>query len=498
MSTVSASLNAPPANRKAFGALMLIGFAWLIVRLVYAGWRQLVPDEAYYWVWSRHLSMSYFDHPPGVAYLIKLSTMVFGSTELGVRFFAVTMSLGTIAVVVWIGARLLQQPRAAAWAGAILLSSPLMTVLGTIMTSDTPAIFFATCALAIAVAAANRPAERAGAYWLLFGLFAGAGLLCKYTAILAPAAVFLALLSCAEGRRHMRKPWVYLAGILSLAIFSPVLIWNSQHQWVSFLFQFRHGLAGGRSPLLANLGGFIGGQLLVLMPILFAIGMASLWWHWRRHRQLDLPRRILLYCATLPLLAFTFSATRSKVEMNWPAFLYPPLSLLIGDFLLRQSNEQWRAWARTGCGVAVIAMLLIQAPELLGRRMPPAADSMFGWRQIARRLDEVPYPIICGRYQDASLASFYMTGQPDITAEKQGSRPSAFDYFDKPNFAGIPRLVYVGNHAMDFCREHPFRVVRSEFWAVPSFRPRKLQIVELERVDSPAPDAGRNPATDPG
>src|SRR2546423_11145477 len=82
-------------------ALLVVAF----LRFWYASLVELAPDEALYWVWSHHLAAGYLDHPPMIAYLIALSTKILGSTELGVRFFAVTMSLSAALIVVWLAHR---------------------------------------------------------------------------------------------------------------------------------------------------------------------------------------------------------------------------------------------------------------------------------------------------------------------------------------------------------------------------------------------------------
>jgi 4-amino-4-deoxy-L-arabinose transferase-like glycosyltransferase len=63
---------------------MLIG-RWIYLA---SGTIELSQDEAYQWLWSKHLALSYYSKPPGIA-LIQLSgTSLFGDTEFGVRFFS--------------------------------------------------------------------------------------------------------------------------------------------------------------------------------------------------------------------------------------------------------------------------------------------------------------------------------------------------------------------------------------------------------------------------
>jgi 4-amino-4-deoxy-L-arabinose transferase-like glycosyltransferase len=62
-------------------------------RLVAAAWTPLTFDEAYYWMWSKSLAIGYYDHPPGVAFVIRLGTIIAGDTELGVRLVSILLAL---------------------------------------------------------------------------------------------------------------------------------------------------------------------------------------------------------------------------------------------------------------------------------------------------------------------------------------------------------------------------------------------------------------------
>ena len=65
----------------------------LVLRGVMAALLPLSADEAYYWLWSKHLAAGYFDHPPMIAWLIRAGTLLFGDTPLGVRLMGVVLSL---------------------------------------------------------------------------------------------------------------------------------------------------------------------------------------------------------------------------------------------------------------------------------------------------------------------------------------------------------------------------------------------------------------------
>ena len=460
-----------------------------LVRLWYAWMLPLVPDEAFYWVWTRHLSTGYLDHPPMIAYLMWLGTHALGPTELGVRIEGVLLSLGATIVIVLLARRVLRDERGWFWVAVIWLVSPVLALTGLVATPDMPAFFFSLCALACAAIIAERD-DRAesrspAALWLLFGLFSGLALLSKYPAILLPAGVALAMLFSAKGRAHFRRPWIYLSGLVALLVFSPVIWWNGHHHWASFLFQLRHGGVadepssgisrfGAALRFLIDLSAYIGGQAIVWTPILFAISVIVLISFWRRYQRIRQVDRVLLWTGTLPLLFFAAMYVKShKGEINWPAFAYFPISLLIGRWLSEQSPGASDGWLKGGCrlaaaftvvlyviGFPAITAAILRLPFNKPHNLKDLAGNREEARELARQAASFNAPVVCNHYQDASEAAFYMPGQPDVWCDGIGARPTAFDYFDdQPDFAPIPRILWDGGHADLFCKKHGYRVV---------------------------------------
>src|SRR5206468_51215 len=123
---------------------------------------------------------------------------------------------GSAGTCVWLTHKLVSNRRAVLWTALVLVLSPMLAVLGSVMAPDTAAIFFSVCALVCAVRLADDPRMDGAVMWLLFGLFCGLALLTKYTAILLPASVVAALLTDRRGRAHFRRPWIYLAALEAL------------------------------------------------------------------------------------------------------------------------------------------------------------------------------------------------------------------------------------------------------------------------------------------
>lgn len=174
-----------PSRGWTAGALGLLGYA-LALRFVFLGSVDLLPQEAYYWNYSQHLDIGYLDHPPMVAWLIRLATGIFGDTEFGVRFAAYGCWAAAAAFCFLLTREL--YGRAAAWMAVLLLATlPFFFGIGFFMTPDAPLTAAWAGALYFLSQALLR--ERSAAWWGV-GLCLGLGLLSKYTiALLGPAAL---------------------------------------------------------------------------------------------------------------------------------------------------------------------------------------------------------------------------------------------------------------------------------------------------------------------
>src|SRR3954468_9133984 len=127
-----AALSQPPASAQLGRRTALIVVGLMLVRLVVAATTPLTFDEAYYWMWSKHLAGGYYDHPPAVAFVIRAGTMILGDTELGVRLVSILLALPMSFAVYRAAAILFGGQRVAATA-AILLNVTLMAAVGTLV-----------------------------------------------------------------------------------------------------------------------------------------------------------------------------------------------------------------------------------------------------------------------------------------------------------------------------------------------------------------------------
>ena len=224
-----------PNDARLVRGTVLTILALVALRLVAAAYTPLTFDEAYYWMWSKHLAGGYYDHPPMVALVIRLGTMIAGDTELGVRLVSILLALPMswavyrTAAILFGGHAAWLRPRPSC------SMSTLMAAVGTmIVTPDAPLLVASSFVLFFL---AKVLETGRGAWWLAVGAAVGAALLSKYTALFFGPAILIWLVAVPKLRRWLISPWPYLGGIVALAIFSPVILWNADHQWVSFIKQ---------------------------------------------------------------------------------------------------------------------------------------------------------------------------------------------------------------------------------------------------------------------
>ncbi|MBL6853982.1 MAG: glycosyltransferase family 39 protein [Alphaproteobacteria bacterium] len=328
--------------------------ALTIVRLIAAAVLPLSADEAYYWLWSRHLAAGYYDHPPAIAWIIRAGTLAFGATPLGVRIGGIVLSV-IATVLVWrTGAILLRDGNQGARAALFFNLTLMISVETLAATPDAPAV---AAAAAVLFALAKVWETGRGIWWLGVGVAAGLSLLSKYTGFFLGAGIAIWLLLSTDARRWLLTPWPWLGAMLAAAIFAPNLVWNAQHGWTTFVFQF--GRIASGSFTLRFLFEFLGSQLLLASPFLFALAALSLAFEAR-----DRNSAIFLLAAIVfpSALYFLIHSLHDRIQGNWPAFLYPALAVAAAEGFARDDWKGWTApvWrVSRAAAVPVAAALLI-------------------------------------------------------------------------------------------------------------------------------------------
>lgn len=420
--------------------------AFFVVRLVVAAVLPLYEDEAYYWQWAIRPAAGYFDHPPAIAWLIAAGLPIFGDSFLGVRLFSVVAGLGAgIALAVTSG-RLAGE--GGAWRGALIILALPMGAAGLLMATPDAPLFLtlAVAILAVDRALASPPGSRQDTLgWILAGLALGGAFTSKYTAVLFPFGVTVAFLLHPELRKRFATPGPWLASAIALALFTPVVVWNAQHDWASFAFQLGHGLNPEASRPLAQEAELLGGQIGLVSPILFFL---LAWATWRALRDRSDPRRFTLaVTATVIFGFFMVTALRSGTEGNWPAPAYLPALVLLASQPLGASGRKWLRWG-LGLGFSLVFLMNVQAliPVLpIPARNDPLAEA-WGWNELAafvendiQTMDAGACPgntwVAGNNYQDPSVMAFYLPGREPTFDLQLLRRPSQYQFW--PGFTDL-------------------------------------------------------------
>jgi 4-amino-4-deoxy-L-arabinose transferase-like glycosyltransferase len=381
----------------------------LILRAVMAALLPLSADEAYYWLWSKHLAAGYYDHPPMIAWLIRAGTLLFGDTPLGVRLMGVVLSFPA-GWFVWKAGRLIlgDDDRA----GLALLFFNLTLMISVELLAATPDMPSVVTSAAFLYCLAQLQATQNGKWWLGVGVAAGLGLLSKFSALFLGAGTLLWLIVDARQRAWLRSPWPYMGASLALLIFSPNLVWQSQHHWQTFAFQF--GRVGGGHFTLRYLGEFLAAQMGLATPFLFLLMLVGLGHGMRQGSRLLLPA-ILIWTGTGYFLEH---ALHDRVQGNWPCFLFPALAILAAEAF---SLQGWRRWVSLLAAPLAALLLLGVYVQALFMPLHLARDPLARiLGRDFRPVGEIAAVIVRSHLADAILTTDYETtawlrwDQPDL------------------------------------------------------------------------------------
>ncbi|MCI0329361.1 MAG: glycosyltransferase family 39 protein [candidate division Zixibacteria bacterium] len=410
--------------------IWVLVFGLFTVRFVLALLLPLSPQEAYYWNYSRHPALSYFDHPPLVAWSIALSTFAFGDSVFGIRLPALLYSFGTF-LALHLFVRKLFGSRLEEFLP--LLLSPFFFIGGSQMLPDSPLLFFFSLVLFAGHQAAIEGDEKA---WYGFGAATGLALLSKYTAVIIFAGLGTYVL--------LTRSWHFLCSrnfwfsiLLCALIFSPVVIWNTQNGWASFLFQSTRR-AGELSGFHFNdFGRYLITQIITVSPILWLVNWRALWVGFREGLKGSNRSFLFLTSFALPFFSiFTLLSFFYWVKLNW---LWPGYLCATALAILLASHQKLRLWFKTSlvssAAVTVLStFLLFYQPFAVNW----SGNSLAGWKELAEKVERMKGSrmgewLVAGyEYKAASGLAFYLSGQPETYSNTLVGRPGLqYDFWFK-------------------------------------------------------------------
>ncbi len=364
------------------------------LRVIYASLIDLRTDEAYYWTWSKENVLCFLDHPPMIAWFIRFGTAIFGDTNLGVRFAGILAMLVTQLLLADIVRRVTHDVRAIVLA---VLMPEAALYYGLLMAKVSPDVALIPFAVAMVWALIRLNESGDGRWWLAAGVFAGLALLSKFTVVMLIPAVLAFMLVPDWRRRWLLSPYPWLAALIALVLFLPVLIWNAEHDWASFRFQLVRATATHELSL-RTVGDFIGLQLglvgFILLPVvLWGVALTA----WRGYLRGDAVAILLSTAVIVPFGYFFWKSLSLRVGDTWPMFIWPAgfaATAINIAMLPREGFPAWMirstiSWANTAIvsGIAmVVAVFLyyVVSPwNFIGKTDPIGGEA--GYEQVADR-----------------------------------------------------------------------------------------------------------------
>ncbi len=452
------SMNDRKQNLLAFA--VILGFlAFRIFYIATTGY-DLSDDEAYFWDWSRHPALSYYDQGPMVAWIIRLFTHLLPLSPFSVRIGA-PIFMALTALVIYFLAKDMMKPaiggglgeaRSAGLALIVLLLfhlTPLAAAGGIIMTYYAPQVFFmALIALFLWQIVKNGD----GRWWYLIGICLGLGLLSHHMFLLFTAEVGLFILLSQKNRRWLKKKEPYLALLLMLLTASPLIIWNFNHNMV----MFRHALGMMSKPQhiarpLNELMQYIGGQAGVQTPLFFLAVIWGLCVSGYRGLKLKFDKYLLLFCLSVPVILFiALLSLGGRSEANWPAAGYITGAIAAVYVLAekyRTGQRPTRIIIKTSLAltliIGIIASTIAYHPSFapkLGIKITPKndpANRLYGWKtlgeEVSKVLKNMPAKtfVAASGYGQAGELAFYVAGHPEVFELPTGRRFSQYDFWNK-------------------------------------------------------------------
>ncbi|WP_298740250.1 glycosyltransferase family 39 protein [uncultured Chitinophaga sp.] len=384
---------------------------WLLLGLLQAGFTELMDDEAYYWVYSRHLDWGYFDHPPMIALLIKTGYAIFHN-ELGVRLVMVLLNVLTL----WLTWELIPQKHNRLFY-LVMGAMGAMQIGGMLAVPDVPLIFFATLYFWVY----RRFTEQQS--WkntLLLSLSMALMFYSKYHGILL---VFFTLVSTPSLLQVFK---FYIACIITALLYLPHLYWQYSHGYPSIQYHLVERNAPGYH--ISYSLDYILGQLLLFGPI---AGWLILYYAFICPIQSSF-ERTLKVCLIGVLAFFLFSTFKGRVEANWTVMVFTPAVILAHQAIIRRRGS-WKLLRYLTIATLIVVLItrVYMAWDFLpGVKIRPEIHHNREWaKALEDKAAGIPV-VFLNSYQLASKYMFYSDGEPAYSVNSRYARRNQYNYWN--------------------------------------------------------------------
>ena len=413
--------------------LFIIGL--VIINLLQSFLTPVIKDEAYYWSWSQHLDWGFFDHPPMVAFIIKLSSFFF-TGGLGVRFITVLLS-ALMVKVIWelIPEKNKEHKYAELIFFTILFSMPFFNLYGFVTTPDAPLLFFS----ALYLLAFKKIEEKDNLFNILFLSFAAALLI--YTKYFGGIVILLSILF---KPKLLLKRSSYIAGIVSLILLAPYIFWLYKNDFITLNYHlFQRKSIGYFQPKFVY--GYVLGTLGVLNPGLIILLLIQIF---KKKIASDKQSTFMMRMFVGYLLFFLIYSFRSWIEGHWVAFATIPMTILL--YNLSVLNPKVLSKVKY---IGIVSIVLIFALRIvLVLPLPLKTEFHIQKKDYYESIDKFAADrvvIFINSYQNASKFNFY-TAKRSFSVNDIFYRKNQYDLWHFADEIENKKVIFIGAGSSSF------------------------------------------------
>ena len=406
--------------------LYILGFS--IINMIQAILTPVIKDEAYYWMFSKHLDLGYFDHPPMVAFIIKLSSYLFSGT-LGIRFVTIILSALTIKII-WtlISNKYKDNNYAELIFISIIFSIPIFNIYGFITTPDAPLLFFSSLFL---LTLRNILKKDSFFNILFFGVSAALLIYSKYHGVIV---ILLGVLFRLE---LLKKRSTYVAGFIALLCIFPHFYWQYQNDFITFNFHLFQRTSGEFN--FGNVLHYLSSTFGILNPALIILFFISL----KKKSAFRKDNKFLIRVFLGFLIFFFFYSFRSRIEAHWVAFSAIPFAILL--YKLSVGDDKIKKQLKY---IGIITILLIFSARILIIVDVPLKTEFHKQKkdyfQAISALANGRKVVFVNSYQKASKYHFYM-GEETFSDNDVYYRKNQYDLLNSEDLFHNNDVLFISN-----------------------------------------------------
>lgn len=400
----------------------------------------LIDDEAHYVLWTHHLPFGFFDHGPGIAFFIKISTLLFGNTEFGVRFGSILFSI-VISFILFSFIKNEKDENTAFISVCLFNIIPFFSGLSLIVTIDTPMFYF----LILTIIFYYKAIFYNKKYFYLGALFFALSLLSKEGAIFIGASIYIFILLSSKRKDILLSKEFYISILLIPIIYSPFIIYNFQtdFSFVKFALDRQLQKPGG---LMRTIEFWIS-QLALFSPIFFILFcyLNFRYFLYKKRLEKDLYFVLLSFIPFIYILQKSF---KNKLEANWALFMYSGALFFVSFFIGKYWNKKSMKSLFFINSILSFIMIVIVIFQYFIPLIPingDPTDRYFKFNSLKYDLKDFyengmdkNIRMVALNYQIPSIINFYLKPEKEAVCLNFGTyHPTVFDFwYDDNEFKG--------------------------------------------------------------